>query len=803
MGITIVDSSNRLDAELPDAEARPASVDLGRILAALRRQRWVFALWVALMGLLGIAYLATTPRGYEAYATVLLTGQATSDIEDVSAVGGPDAVEDITIENALQVLRSQRLALRVAEDLTLWEDPRFLSEEPSGLAILVGGLRGYVRQALSALRGPEPDRAGAGAPDPEAEATAVREAAAQALQSRMQIFRVGRSSAISLSFDAQSPELAADVVNSFVEAYSADLVEANQDVNEQAAGWLSQRVAQLGAEAQEAAIAVERFRTENGLIESTEGLVTTDSVRQLNQEYSTALAEEAQARAIVESYDTLLALGPEGLQGANARVLLPADNQRISELQANYGSLVARRDDVVESFGADHPEAVRLNREVADLADQLGDEIAQAAAAARGNLDVAQGRVAALSQTLGGAVETSANAGEALVELRALEQRAETVSNLYETLLVQAERANQQRTLPVSNLQVLSYASVPLGPSSPSTVRTLGLAVVLGLMAATVQSAFREWRDRYLRTGNDVTERLGQRFLGYLPFIPGLPQTPVPDPADRPAMARRRGSGPGTPDMPAKPPDAVRIDLPVLRNPRSYFAETLRNVRLASELSWPGDGVAGAAGQGGRIIGVTSLRAGEGKSTVSASLAAILASGGQRTLLVDADPRKADLSLRLGLGGRRGLASVTLTDAPMESAMTRIEGTGVNVIGCEGRHLGPISYDLLSSPKMGRFLADARRSFHYVVLDLAPIGPIVDGRLLLSAVDQIVLVAEWGKTPRSLVSYTLAHEPHLRSRLLGVVLNRVNLRKLARWYPSPDLQDSYDVDYGRERGRAD
>jgi succinoglycan biosynthesis transport protein ExoP len=255
--------------------------------------------------------------------------------------------------------------------------------------------------------------------------------------------------------------------------------------------------------------------------------------------------------------------------------------------------------------------------------------------------------------------------------------------------------------------------------------------------------------------------------------------------------------------MPAKPPDAVRIDLPVLRNPRSYFAETLRNIRLASELSWPGDGVAGGAGQGGRIIGVTSLRAGEGKSTVSASLAAILASGGQRTLLVDADPRKADLSLRLGLGGRRGLASVTLVDAPMESAMTRIEGTGVNVIGCEGRHLGPISYDLLSSPKMGRFLADARRSFHYVVLDLAPLGPIVDGRLLLSAVDQIVLVAEWGKTPRSLVSYTLAHEPQLRSRLLGIVLNRVNLRKLARWYPTPDLQDSYDVDYGRDRGRAD
>ena len=87
-------------------------------------------------------------------ATVLLTGQPTSSIEEVS-VAETGVVQEITIENALQVLRSQRLALRVTEDLGLAEDPRFLQERPSGLAILVVGeaFQWYQAAALTLVLG--------------------------------------------------------------------------------------------------------------------------------------------------------------------------------------------------------------------------------------------------------------------------------------------------------------------------------------------------------------------------------------------------------------------------------------------------------------------------------------------------------------------------------------------------------------------------------------------------------------------------------------------------------------------------
>ena len=84
-----------------------------------------------------------------------------------------------------------------------------------------------------------------------------------------------------------------------------------------------------------------------------------------------------------------------------------------------------------------------------------------------------------------------------------------------------------------------------------------------------------------------------------------------------------------------------------------------------------------------------------------------------------------------------------------------------------------------------------------VAVMIAPLGPVVDTRLLLGIVDQIVLVAEWGRTPRQLVSYTLENEPQLRSKMLGVVLSRVNVKDLQS-YSAVDLQPGYESYYGSQ-----
>ncbi|HVG49930.1 MAG TPA: AAA family ATPase, partial [Rubellimicrobium sp.] len=468
--------------------------------------------------------------------------------------------------------------------------------------------------------------------------------------------------------------------------------------------------------------------------------------------------------------------------GQSARLLPQSDDPQLAVLQQTYDDLTTRRAGVVQTFGPDHPEVRRLDDAIETQRDRLFEGVRQAAATARGDLAVAEARVAAIREALGGAIQTNADAGQSLVELRALEQRAEAASNLYESLLLQSERVSQQGTLPVAHLRVLSLAPTPLNPSAPSATRVLALGLVLSLLAALVHTALREMKDRYVRTGADVTERLGQNFLGYLPILKGISAT-----IRQPAPGLLRGNSAGDDAISASPPAFVRFELTSVQEPQSLYVETLRRIRLASDLAW--------TGKGGRIIGVTSLQPGEGKTTVSANLAAVMASGGRETLLVDADLRRADLSLRLGLTGQLGLVSVAMHQTPVENVMSRIAGTEVHVIGCEGRHAGAFAYDVLNSPALQRTLRSAKESFHTVILDLAPLGPVVDTRLLLGLVDQVVLVAEWGRTPRQMISYTLDNEPQLRSRLLGVALSRVNVKDLHR-YAAIDIQPGYETYYG-------
>ncbi|MGB3556847.1 MAG: chromosome partitioning protein ParA, partial [Jannaschia sp.] len=85
--------------------------------------------------------------------------------------------------------------------------------------------------------------------------------------------------------------------------------------------------------------------------------------------------------------------------------------------------------------------------------------------------------------------------------------------------LSQFQEADQLRLYPVGQIRVLTPADVPRDAASPSAKRTLAIAIVLGLMAGLAHVAVREWRERYLRTAEDISDGLGVRVLGYLPML--------------------------------------------------------------------------------------------------------------------------------------------------------------------------------------------------------------------------------------------------------------------------------------------
>lgn len=787
IGLRLADSRNTL-APPPQVE-RVDTVDLSSVLAVVRRRRRAILAPVVLALGLGVAYLATTPKTYLASATLLLDAGAPAAVRELVTMdtGG---ISEAAIENARLVIRSDVIASAVAKKLDLVANDSFLNPPQSLASRLARGAVGLVRLPVDVARSLFQSASVQGA---GAAATAQTERIIRDLGARIGVERVSRSGGVSVFFRSHDPTLAAAIVNAYSEAYIADVLNAKFEATERTTEWLQGRLADLEAAAADAASAAEIYRAENGLMSSEGRFMSEDSVSELNADLGEAIADAARSKALVESYEAVVARGVDGLQsGAQVGTGTQVD-PALEALQSDLSNAVADLNRITASFGADHPQAQLMSGAVATAAERLFTGVQQRLERARGDFSVAEARVDALRDSLGIAMGENADAGGARVQLRALEQRAETLSLLYQTFLTQFQEIEQQKDFPISDVRILSRAEVPRDADGPRTSRVLAVMLVVGLFFGTALASIREWRDRFLRTGDDVTASSGLPFLGYLPDLAAVaPQRRLPK---RLWAAARRRFDPGYQEEALASP-SVSND--------AIYGETLQNIRFSL-------GVLRASGrerslsvqrvrdivpdEAHSVIGITSVRPGEGKSTLALDLASTWAANGARVLLIDADMRRSGLSRGLGLTSGPSLVDVAIGQVPWTDTRRKHEIPGLDILPCIWptgiAHVG----ELLTAEPVHEMLREARQAYDHVVVDLAPLGPVVDARLLLRSLDQVVMVAEWGVTPKALLRRVIDADQALADRLAGVVLNRVDMAVL-RDYVDGTSVEAYMGAYG-------
>ena len=179
-----------------------------------------------------------------------------------------------------------------------------------------------------------------------------------------------------------------------------------------------------------------------------------------------------------------------------------------------------------------------------------------------------------------------------------------------------------------------------------------------------------------------------------------------------------------------------------------------------------------------RCLGITSALPGEGKSTLSAGLAAALArDAGRRVLLVEADLRRPTIAATLGIAPSSGLG---------EFLNGRLDEVPVRFVQPGGFHLvvaGRLPLEepeSLGSPLMDALLRSARSSYDVVLLDVAPILPVADTILMQDLLDGFLLVVRSRQTPRDAILEALGR---LREdKVIGLVLN--DHREYTRSYTS-------------------
>jgi len=169
------------------------------------------------------------------------------------------------------------------------------------------------------------------------------------------------------------------------------------------------------------------------------------------------------------------------------------------------------------------------------------------------------------------------------------------------------------------------------------------------------------------------------------------------------------------------------------------------------------------------VVGVTSAVYGEGKTTVAMNLAGTIAQNStQRVALVDCNLRNWDLQTRLNLSPCLGLVDILEGG---EDDLTRVvqktELDNFTIVPAGRAAANPAR--LARSPRLGEVLNALRMVNEFIVMDMAPVLPVADTRVLARALDGVIIVVRAGVTPREIVSRAM--ESVGSDRVLGVVLN--------------------------------
>jgi capsular exopolysaccharide synthesis family protein len=358
--------------------------------------------------------------------------------------------------------------------------------------------------------------------------------------------------------------------------------------------------------------------------------------------------------------------------------------------------------------------------------------------------------------------------GESDAAKRELELKTENYRKLYQSLLEQRE-APSQGSRP-DEFHVITPADPLTARRSPRLAIVAVLSVVAGLGAGVVAAALCEMSDGSFRTRGQVERSLGARFIGWLPTIKRKP------------LRRLFGQGKVNGDL-----QSCLESTPLLSfstdEPQSCYAETLRGIRARLSLL--------PSKNESKVVGIVSALPSEGKSTLSVNLGRLLASEGMRSLVVDADLSRRGLSRILAPSTEQGLYQL-LGDSPAPPRLQdvfikdRTSGMWFLPIGESGERGGRPGANV--APKFGATLAEARTLFDIILLDLPPLAAVADARSLMPPCDCFVLIAEWGRTHRGAVRKFLESETEIGERLLGVVLNKVDLGRLRQYEQSHDPQ---------------
>ncbi len=695
--------------------------------------------WLILTCLL-VSLLAATLYNYTARPVYQATAQILIDrrVQSVlpTTADRLEASEISDMATQLELLRGRAVAEKVVERLELQKATEF-QQGP-----MMSPMERFERKFLGKAPPPMVDNAGL-----------PLSPAAAAFRSRLSIEPLVGSRLVNLRFRAYDAKLARDSVNTLAQLFITQTMDFRSDASSAASGWLGERLKEQAEKVKLAERALQQYREKEEIGAGEDrGELVNQKLITINNAITQARMDRIQKEASLSQIRNV----PPSMWDS---IPVVQANPAVQSLRAKLADSQREESRLSETLGNKHPDMLKVRSEIKALESKIQVDVQGVIQSLEGGVAAARQQEATLEASLETAKQEEMDFSKKNVEYQILRREVDSNQALLQDLMNKAKVTGLETELRATNVRIVELAEYPRAPFSPQRARNFQLAILLGLALGIGLTLLFEQLDNTVRTPDDVKGQLGLPFLGMIPAV---------DVRSGVASLQRMMSD----------------------NPQSTVAETYRLLRTNLLFCSPDNS--------GMVVIVSSANPGEGKTTTVANLAASLAQNGAKVLAVDADLRRPTLHQHFAIHRSPGLSDLIVGKCQASEAVQVTRFKGLHVLPCG--YLPPNPAELLGSQNMKSALAAFRKHYDWVLVDTAPILAMADTPVVCPFTDGLVLVVCAEVTTRPAIQRSIDQVQGVGGKLLGVVLNKVNLERNSYYY-SQYYGDYYYRSYYSEGGR--
>lgn len=555
----------------------------------------------------------------------------------------------------------------------------------------------------------------------------------QILAKQIDVRQSRNTSLIEISVYDENRNKAAEIANKIAEVYTRVRLQARMKASSNAIEVLKGKSLQQEIEVSAAQANVDKLRRDLGGISDIgpEGYTSTlepETVRLIERE---RISLESQAARYQTLYNELKS--KTSLQLAQAIPTAIPDTE-LTQLLRDLNTAESTYSKLIVESGPQNSEVRQMSSIISTVRTQIQARVQ----------GVLNGLAAQVAAQIASATELSNQVQKAKAKDAEMTEKyrpyflakkdLETKQRIRETIMLRILQESVDAALPKTTVvTVTDLAEASPRPVRPNIPLNIALGVLVGLLMGFGLAFFIEYLDTSVKTIDDVEKALQAPVLGVIP---------------------------------------QNVGALIEEGPESPHAEAYRVLRTNVLFSRKDPLL--------NTLTVVSGGAGEGKSTTIFNLATVFAQNGQRVLIVDSDLRRPSLHKLLNVSNSIGLTNYLLRQNTLEEVIQTTKLPTMHFL--PSGKLPSSSLGILNSPQMKEFIKTAKERYDFVFFDSPPIMGVSDASILASEVDMSILVIQYRKYPQAMTLRAKQMVEKVGGRMLGVVLNNINISQDSYYY---------------------